>query len=194
VRLSPAERRLAAAATIADLRRVARRVTPRAVFDYVDGAAETEASLRRSRAAFSRIELVPRVLRDVSGVDPSTTILGQPAALPLAFAPTGFTRLMNHEGEPAVARVAGRVGIPYALSTLGTTSPEDLAAAAPGTDRWFQLYLWSDRDAGVELVRRARSAGFRALVLTVDTPVAGARLRDVHNGLTIPPTLSARTC
>jgi L-lactate dehydrogenase (cytochrome) len=85
------------------------------------------------------------------------------------------------------------MGIPYALSTLGTTSPEDLAAAAPQADRWFQLYLWNDRDAGLELVRRARAAGFTALILTVDTPVAGARLRDVHNGFTIPPTLSVRT-
>jgi L-lactate dehydrogenase (cytochrome) len=193
IRLSPVERRLAAAATIGDLRRAARRVTPRAVFDYVDGAAETESSLRRSREAFGRIEFVPRVLRDVSVIDTSTTILGRPAALPLVFAPTGFTRLMNHEGEAAVARVALRTGIPYALSTLGTTSPEDLAAAAPDTDKWFQLYLWNDREAGVELVRRARAAGFTALVLTVDTPVAGARLRDVHNGFTIPPMLSVRT-
>jgi L-lactate dehydrogenase (cytochrome) len=166
---------------------------PRAVFDYVDGAAETEASLRRSREAYERIELVPSVLRDVSTVDLSTTILGRPAALPLAFAPTGFTRLMHHDGEPAVARVAGSLGIPYALSTLGTTSPENLAAAAPDTNRWFQLYLWYDRDAGIELVRRAHAAGFSALVLTVDTPVAGARLRDVHNGFTIPPSLSVRT-
>jgi L-lactate dehydrogenase (cytochrome) len=193
IRLSPVERRLAAAATIGDLRLAARRVTPRAVFDYVDGAAETEASLRRSREAFARVEFVPRVLRDVSVIDTSTTILGRPAALPLVFAPTGFTRLMNHEGEAAVARVALRTGIPYALSTLGTTSPEDLAAAAPDTDKWFQLYLWNDREAGVELVRRARAARFSALVLTVDTPVAGARLRDVHNGFTIPPTLSVRT-
>lgn len=193
IRLSPVERRLAAAATIGDLRLAARRVTPRAVFDYVDGAAETEASLRRSREAFARVEFVPRVLRDVSVIDTSTTILGRPAALPLVFAPTGFTRLMNHEGEAAVARVALRTGIPYALSTLGTTSPENLAAAAPDTDKWFQLYLWNDREAGVELVRRARAARFSALVLTVDTPVAGARLRDVHNGFTIPPTLSLRT-
>ena len=100
---------------------------------------------------------------------------------------------MHQAGEPAVARVAGRLGIPYALSTLGTTSPEDVAAAAPETDRWFQLYLWNDRDAALDLVRRARAAGFTALVLTVDTPVAGARLRDVHNGFTIPPTLSLRT-
>jgi len=126
-------------------------------------------------------------------VDPSTTILGTRSALPIVFAPTGFTRLMNHEGEPAIGRVAGRLGIPYALSTLGTTSPEDLAAAAPETNKWFQLYIWNDRDAAVDLIRRARAAGFTALILTVDTPVAGARLRDVHNGFTIPPALSIRT-
>jgi len=193
IRLNPTERRLASAATIWDLRSVARRHTPRAVFDYVDGAAETETSLRRSREAYARIEFVPSVLQDVSQVDASTTILGRPSALPFVFAPTGFTRLMHHEGEPAVARVAGRLGISYALSTLGTTSPEDVAAAAPDTDKWFQLYLWNDRDAGIDLVRRARAAGFTALVLTVDTPVAGARLRDVRNGFTIPPTLSVRT-
>lgn len=163
------------------------------MFDYVDGAAESETSLRRSREAFARVEFVPTVLQDVSQVDTSTTILGRSSALPFVLAPTGFTRLMNHEGEPAVARVAGRLGIPYALSTLGTTSPEDVAAAAPDTDKWFQLYLWNDREAGIELVRRAQAAGFTALVLTVDTPVAGARLRDIHNGFTIPPTLSVRT-
>jgi L-lactate dehydrogenase (cytochrome) len=191
--LSPVERRLVAAATIWDLRAIARRHVPRAVFDYTDGAAETETSLRRSRDAYARIEFVPSVLRHVSAVDMATTILGRSAALPIVFAPTGFTRLMHHDGEPAVGRVAGRFGIPYALSTLGTTSPEDLAAAVPDTDRWFQLYIWNDRDAVRELVRRARASGYRALVLTVDTPVAGARLRDVHNGFTIPPTLSLRT-
>ena len=193
VRLSPVDRRLASAASIWDLRAVARRHVPRAVFDYTDGAAETETSLRRAREAFARLEFVPRVLRDVSKVDMSTTILGRPSALPLVFAPTGFTRLMHEAGEPAVGRAAGRLGIPYALSTLGTTSPEDVAAAAPGTERWFQLYLWNDRAAALDLVRRARAAGYTALILTVDTPVAGARLRDVHNGFTIPPTLSVRT-
>ena len=193
IRRSPVERRLASAATVADLRSIARRHVPRAVFDYTDGAAESETSLRRSRDAYARVEFVPSVLRDVSDVDTSTTILGRTSALPLVFAPTGFTRLMHHEGEPAVARVAGRLAIPYVLSTLGTTSPEDLAADAPDADLWFQLYIWNDRDAVRELVRRARSAGYSALVLTVDTPVAGARLRDVHNGFTIPPTLSART-
>jgi L-lactate dehydrogenase (cytochrome) len=193
MRLSAVERRLASAATVWDLRSLARRHVPRAVFDYVDGAAESEISVRRSRDAFARVEFVPSVLTDVSAVDTSTTILGRRSAMPLVFAPTGFTRLMHHDGEPAVARVAGELGIPYALSTLGTTSPEDVAAAAPDTDKWFQLYLWNDREAGVELVRRAKAAGFTTLILTVDTPVAGARLRDVHNGFTIPPTLSART-
>ena len=193
VRLFPVDRRLASAATIWDLRRVARRHVPRAVFDYVDGAAETETSLQRSRDAFRRVEFVPKVLRDVSDVDLSTSILGRTASMPLIFAPTGFTRLMHQEGEPSVVRVASRMGIPFALSTLGTTSPEDVAEAAPDADRWFQLYLWDDREAAIDLVRRARASGFRVLVLTVDTPVAGARLRDVHNGFTIPPTLSLRT-
>lgn len=193
IALSPTSRRVASAANVWDLRAAARRHVPRAVFDYVDGAAEEEVSLRRSRKAFEDVEFSPGVLRDVSSVDTSTTILGRPAALPIVFAPTGFTRLMHHDGEAAVARVAGRLGIPYALSTLGTTSPEVLAAASPATARWFQLYLWNDRAAGVELVRRAREAGFSALVLTVDTPVAGARLRDVRNGFIIPPLLSLRT-
>jgi L-lactate dehydrogenase (cytochrome) len=193
VQRSFVERRLAGAATISDLRRIGRRHTPRAAFDYVDGAAETESSLARARDAFRRVEFVPSVLRDVSSVDPSTTILGRPASLPLVFAPTGFTRFMNHEGEPAVARVAERVGIPYVLSTMGTTSPEALAAAAPSADKWFQLYLWQDRGSSRDLIARAEAAGYSALMLTVDTPVAGARLRDVHNGLTIPPTLTLKT-
>jgi len=193
VPLNPTERRLSRAATIADLRRIARRRTPRAVFDYTDGAAGDEISLRRSRQAFARVEFRPRVLRDVSAVDTKTTVLGGPSDLPLIFGPTGFTRMMNHEGEAAVARVAGRAGIPYALSTMGTTSPEDLAAAAPLTRRWFQLYVFRDRVVAKDLVARAEAAGFEAMILTVDTPVAGARLRDVHNGMSIPPALTLRT-
>ena len=172
---------------------MARRRAPRAVFDYTDGGAGEEVALRRSRQAFARVEFQARVLRDVSDVDPSTTILGRAAALPLVFAPTGFTRMMHTEGESAVARVATRVGIPYALSTMGTTSIEGLAAAAPAGRLWFQLYLWRDREASRDFVARAREAGYEALVLTVDTPVPGTRLRDVRNGLTIPPSLSART-
>jgi L-lactate dehydrogenase (cytochrome) len=191
--LSTVERRLAAAASVRDVRLLARRRAPRAVFDYTDGAAGEEISLGRSRQVYERIEFQPTVLRDVSAVDTSTTVLGREAALPLMFGPTGFTRMMHTEGEPAVARVAARTGIPYALSTMGTTSIERLAAAAPDGRRWFQLYLWRDRKASLDFVVRAKEAGFEALVLTVDTPVPGARLRDVRNGLTIPPSLSLRT-
>jgi L-lactate dehydrogenase (cytochrome) len=193
LQLDPTQRRLSRALTIADLRAAAKRRTPRAVFDYTDGAAENETSLRRAREAFQRVEFQPRVLRDVTAVDPTTTVLGRPSALPLALAPTGFTRMMHHQGERAVVRVADEVGIPYALSTLGTTSIEDVAAAAPAARKWFQLYVWRDRGAGKELVERAQAAGYEALILTVDVPVAGARLRDARNGLTIPPSLTLRT-
>ena len=193
VPLNPTDRRLVGVASIGDLRLLARRRAPRAVFDYTDGGAGDELALSRSREAYATVEFRPRMLRDVSSVDASTTILGKPAAAPLVFAPTGFTRMMHTEGEPAVARVAARAGIPYALSTMGTTSIEDLAAAAPRGRRWFQLYLWRDRGAGRDFVARAKAAGYEALVLTVDAPVAGPRLRDVRNGLTIPPSLSLRT-
>ncbi len=193
VPLNPTERRLAGAASIPDLRLLARRRAPRAVFDYIDGAADEEVSLRRSRQAYGRVEFNPTVLRDVSVVDTSTTILGKPVAAPIVFAPTGFTRMVHTEGEPAVARVAARMGIPYVLSTMGTTSIERLANAAPGGSKWFQLYLWRDRQASRDFVTRAWESGYEALVLTVDTPVAGPRLRDVRNGLTIPPSLSLRT-
>lgn len=187
------ERRLASAASIWDLRKLASRRAPRAVFDYTDGGSGDEVALARQRHAFSRVELRPRVLRDVGTVSCSTDILGRSSSLPLVFAPTGFTRMMHTEGEAAVARVAERVGIPYALSTMGTTSIEDLASAAPKARRWFQLYLWRDRAASADFVARAASAGYEALVLTVDTPVPGLRRRDVRNGLTLPPSLSLRT-
>ena len=188
------EARLAAAASIYDLRRIARRRTPRAPFDYVDGGAEQEIALRRSRQAYRNVEWHDiAALRDVSEVDMSTTLLGKPSALPLAFAPTGFTRMMQHEGEPAVARAAQRAGLTFALSTLGTTTPEDIAATAPRLNRWFQLYLFKDRDFSGELLHRAKAAGYSAVILTVDTAIPGARLRDVRNGLTIPPSLTLRT-
>ncbi|WP_129669746.1 alpha-hydroxy acid oxidase [Phytoactinopolyspora endophytica] len=193
ITLNPTDRRLEKALTIGDLRRIAKRRTPRSVFDYTDGAADSEISLRRARQLFHNIELQPSVLRNVADVDTSTTILGKTSALPFAFAPTGFTRMMNHEGESAVVRVAERFGIPYALSTMGTTSIEDVAAAGPDARKWFQLYVWNDRAAGEDLVKRAEAAGYEALVLTVDVPVAGARLRDVRNGFTIPPSLTAKT-
>jgi L-lactate dehydrogenase (cytochrome) len=191
--LNPTDRRLANAHTIADLRMIARKRTPRAAFDYTDGAAELEDSLRRARQAYRRIEFHPNVLRGVSDVDTSREILGKTSALPFAFAPTGFTRMMHHEGEAAVGRVAERNGIPVGLSTMATTSIEDLAAAAPGARKWFQLYVWRDHGAGEDLMNRAWAAGYDTLMLTVDTPVGGSRLRDVRNGLTIPPALTLKT-
>lgn len=178
---------------MADLRALARGRTPKSVFDYVEGAAELELSKEQAVAAFNRVVFSPHVLRDVSRVDTSTTILGREASLPVVFGPTGFTRMMHAAGESAVARAAGRAGFPYTLSTLGTTSVERLAADAPTTDRWFQLYVWRDRGRSRDLIARVAASGYRALVLTVDVPVAGARHRDVYNGLTIPPTLTTRT-
>lgn len=186
--------RLARAATLGDIRRMAMARAPRSVFDYTDGAAGRETSLWRSRRAFAEVEFRPQVLQDVSRVDTSRILLGRPAAMPLVLAPTGFTRMMHTAGEPAVLRAATAAGVPHGLSTVGTTSPEDLAAGAPpGARRWFQLYMWRDRAATEELLARIRGLGYEALVLTVDTPVAGERLRDVRNGLTIPPTLSLGT-
>ncbi|QUQ66667.1 alpha-hydroxy acid oxidase [Kutzneria sp. CA-103260] len=174
--------------TLHDLRAAARKRVPKAVFDYVEGGADDEISLRRNRSAFERIEFSPQVL--IGGdADPSTTLLGAPAKLPLILAPTGYTRMMQHVGEPAVASAATEAGIPYTLSTMGTTAPEDLK----GDNLWFQLYVWRDRGFTKDLIARAQNAGFKALVLTVDTPVPGNRVRDVRNGLTLPPRLSLKT-
>ncbi|MGC0143075.1 alpha-hydroxy acid oxidase [Pseudactinotalea sp. Z1732] len=186
-------RRLEAAQTIADLRAVAQRRTPRAAFDYTEGAAEQELSLTRARQAFEDVEFHPSILRNVAEVDTDTTILGGRSALPFGIAPTGFTRMMQTEGEIAGAGAAGAAGIPFALSTMGTTSIEDVALANPSGRNWFQLYMWKDRDRSMALVDRAAAAGFDTLLVTVDVPVAGNRLRDVRNGLTIPPSLTART-
>jgi len=191
--LNPVRRRLQRALTIDDLRTIARRTTPRAAFDYTDGAAEQELSLARARQAFRDVELRPAILRDVSRVDLGRELLGRRAGLPFGIAPTGFTRLMHTEGELAGASAAAVRDIPYTLSTLGTTSIEDVQAANPRGRNWFQLYMWRDRDRSMELVDRAATAGYEALVVTVDVPVAGARLRDVRNGMTIPPTLTPRT-
>jgi L-lactate dehydrogenase (cytochrome) len=187
------ERRLAAALTIDDLRRLAKRRTLRAAFDYADGAAEEEASLARARQAFRDIEFHPQVLRDVSAVDTTLDVLGGPSALPFGIAPTGFTRLMRTEGERAGAAAAGAWRIPFTLSTLGTTSIEDVAAVNAGGRNWFQLYIWRDRERSLELVERAARAGFDTLLVTVDVPVSGARLRDRRNGMTIPPRLKLGT-
>src|SRR6185437_1857038 len=191
--LNGKKRRLAAALTIEDLRAIAKRRTPKAAFDYTDGAAEGELSLRRARQAFRDVEFHPSILKDVSGLDTSTTVFGGPSALPFGIAPTGFTRLMHTEGETAGAGAAGAAGIPFSLSTLGTTSIEDVKAANPGGRNWFQLYVMRDREVSYDLVRRAAAAGFDTLFFTVDAPVAGARLRDKRNGFSIPPQITLGT-
>jgi L-lactate dehydrogenase (cytochrome) len=187
------DRRLQSALTIADLRLIAKRRTPKAAFDYTDGAAEQELSLARARQAFEDVEFSPSILRPAASVDTSSTILGGPSSYPFAIAPTGFTRLMQTQGELAGAGAAGAAGIPFTLSTLGTTSIEDVKAANPDGRNWFQLYVMRDRSISYGLVERAAAAGFDTLQFTVDTPVAGARLRDKRNGFSIPPQLTLGT-
>jgi len=190
---SPKRRRLTRALTIYDLRVIAKRRTPKAPFDYTDGGAGTESSLTSARKEFQSVTFHPRVLRDVSTFDLSTTMLGKKAAMPLGIAPTGFTRMMQTEGEIAGCTAAMDAGIPFTLSTMGTRSIEDVAKAAPTGRNFFQLYMWKDRERSMGLVNRAAAAGFEALVLTVDVPVAGDRLRDIRNGMTIPPSLTSKT-
>lgn len=193
VELNRTTRQLAAALTISDLRTLAKRRVPLGVFEYTDGAAESEISLRRARQLFRDVQFNPSILRNVADVDTTVSLLGQPAAVPFAFAPTGYSRMMHHEGERAVVRVAERRGIPYALSTMGTTTIEDVALEAPGARKWFQLYVWRDRRIAEDLMARAQAAGFEALILTVDVPVGGSRLRELRNGFSLPPALTVRT-
>lgn len=192
VQVRSADRRLSTAASVADYRRLARRRLPRGVFDYVDGGAEDELSLRRNGEAFRRLEFRPRVLCDVSAVDTSTTLLGRRLPVPVVLAPTGFTRIATSGGELDVARAAARAGLPYALSTMATRSIEEVAGVSGGP-KWFQVYVWRDRGLVKDMLARAAAAGFEAIVLTVDTAVLGRRERDVRNGFTLPPKIGLGT-
>ena len=187
------KRRLEQAYTIWDLRDIAKRRTPKGPFDYTDGSAESEVSLERARQAFRDLEFIPSILKDVSTADLTRTSLGETFAMPVGIAPTGFTRMMQTEGEIAGARAAEKFGIPFTLSTLGTSTIEDVVAAAPNGRNWFQLYMWKDREGSMALVERAKRAGVKNLMLTVDVPAAGQRIRDYRNGLTVPPRLTAGT-
>ena len=190
---SAKKRRVQRSHTIYDLRLSAKKATPRGPFDYTDGAAEQEISLNRARKSFEEIEFLPHILRDVSNVSLETQMLGKTYKMPVGIAPTGFTRMMHTDGEKAGASTAATFGIPFTLSTMGTTSIEKVKESAPNGSNWFQLYLWRDRERSLELIKRAEAAGYDGLVLTVDAQVAGARLRDVRNGLTVPPTLTVGT-
>lgn len=190
--LDPTDWRLRRMACVEDYRRVARRRLPRGVFDYIDGGAEDERTLARNSAAFSDLEFRPRVLRDVSDIDTSTALFGRPLAMPVVLSPTGFTRIAHSQGELAVARAAERAGIPCSLSTMGTRSIEELAAAATG-DLWFQVYTWRDRGLVESMVARAKASGYTTLWLTVDTAQLGRRERDVRRGMTLPPKIGPGT-
>jgi L-lactate dehydrogenase (cytochrome) len=192
IETNPAERRLRRAASVADLRRIARRRLPGGVFDYIDGGAEDERTLAANEDAFARTTFSPRVLAGVTDVDISSTLLGAPLAYPLVLAPTGFTRVADPDGELAVARAARRAGLPYALSTLSTRSIEEVRAASSGR-LWFQVYAWRDRGLVKEMIERAAAARYEALVLTVDTAVLGRRERDVRRGFSLPPSIGPRT-
>jgi L-lactate dehydrogenase (cytochrome) len=186
------ERRLARAANVEDLRRIAKRRLPAGVFDYIDGAAEDESTLAANVQAFSATPFRPRVLRGHDHVDVSSTVLGAPVAYPLVLAPTGFTRIADPAGELAVARAAERAGLPYTLSTLSTRSIEEVRAVSGGR-LWFQVYAWRDRGLVKEMIERAATARYEALVLTVDTALLGRRERDVRRGFSLPPTIGAST-
>lgn len=190
------QRVLASCHTVNDVRRRAKRVLPKAVFDYLEGGSDEESTLRENLLAFRAWQFQPRSLNDVSQADPSCTLLGKDLALPLVLAPTGYTRMMHPEGESAVARAAASARVPYAISTVATTSIVDVAEAVrpsihpddPGL--WLQLYLFRERKLSWDMLERAHAAGIRVLEFSVDTAVSGRRIRDVRNGFTIPPSLS----
>ena len=192
IETNPVERRLARAASVADLRRIAKRRLPGGVFDYIDGGAEDERTLAANERAFAATTFRPRVLRGLDRVDIAASLLGVPLAYPLVLAPTGFTRIADPQGELAVARAAERAGLPYTLSTLSTRSIEEVRSVSAGR-LWFQVYAWRDRGLVKEMIDRAAAARFEALVLTVDTAVFGRRERDVRRGFSLPPTIGPGT-
>ncbi len=186
-------RTLHRAVTIEDLKRAAKKRVPRVVFDYVEGSAGNEVGISRSLLSYRNVEWKVRGFSDVSEIDTSIYILNERVEMPILFAPTGYTRFMNHVGEPAVASVAENNNLIYTLSTMGTTSPAELARAVPGSRRWFQLYVVQNRQDSLNVINQAKDNGFEALVLTIDTPVTGLRHRDTRNGLTIPPRIRPST-
>jgi len=171
---------------------MAKRRLPGGVFDYIDGAAEDERTLARNSGAFADYEFVPRVMRDVSAIDTRTTLFGKEISFPFVFAPTGFSRIADSQGELAVARSAQRAGVPYTLSTMGTRSIEEVAEVSTGS-KWFQVYVWKDRGLVTEMIDRAAAAGYETLCITVDLAVFGRRERDVRRGFTLPPTVGLDT-
>lgn len=178
--------RLSRCFSVADLRELAKRKLPAAIYHYLDGGADDETTLRRNVAAFDDYALVPRTLRDVSAIDTSTRLLGRRIATPILCSPTGMSRLFHHQAEPAVARAAARAGVFYSLSTMATASIETIAQVSDGP-KLFQIYLFRDRGLTAEFVERCKASRYDALCLTVDTPLAGNRERDRATGMQMPP-------
>lgn len=187
------DRKLNSVVNLAELRSLAKRRVPKAVFDYVDGGANDELAYARSQEIYSRVEFKARVLRDVSVIELKTNILDKESALPIIFAPTGYTRMMHYKGEVMVAKVCDENNLIYNLSTMGTTSSKEIGEQVPNVRRWFQLYLWRDRDQSLKFIEEAKAAGFEGLMLTVDTAVGGIKWRDIRNGLTVPPKIGLKT-
>jgi isopentenyl diphosphate isomerase/L-lactate dehydrogenase-like FMN-dependent dehydrogenase len=176
---------------IGDLREIARRRLPKGIFEFIDRGTEDEVSLRHNRAALESMRLRPRTLVDVSARSQSIKLFGKEQAMPIAIAPTGSAGLAWYEGEIAIARAAAKAGIPFTLATGSTTAMEKVASEVGGT-LWFQLYMWPDRSLSYQLIERARAAGFEGLVVTVDSPVAPGREYNLHNGFTLPFSLTRR--
>ena len=187
------DRKLKNVVNLAEMRNLAKKRVPKAVFDYVDGGANDELAYARSQEIYSRVEFKARVLRDVSKIDLTCDVIGQRSALPIIFAPTGYTRMMHYQGELMVAKICQENNLIYNLSTMGTTSSEEIGNQVPGVRRWFQLYLWRDRDQSLKFIEEAKKAGFEGLMLTVDTAVGGIKWRDMRNGLTVPPKIGFKT-
>ena len=187
------DRKLKSVVNLAEMRNLAKKRVPKAVFDYVDGGANDELAYARSQEIYSRVEFKARVLRDVSKIDLTCDVIGQRSALPIIFAPTGYTRMMHYQGELMVAKICEENNLIYNLSTMGTTSSEEIGNQVPGVRRWFQLYLWRDRDQSLKFIEEAKEAGFEGLMLTVDTAVGGIKWRDMRNGLTVPPKIGFKT-
>jgi len=188
-----ADRKLKKVVNLAEMRLLSKKRVPKAVFDYVDGGANDELAYARSQEIYSRVEFRARVLRDVSKIDLTADIVGQKSALPIIFAPTGYTRMMHYQGEVMVAKVCEENDLVYNLSTMGTTSSKEIGDQVPTVRRWFQLYLWRDRSQSLKFIEEAQAAGFEGLMLTVDTAVGGIKWRDMRNGLTVPPKIGLKT-
>jgi isopentenyl diphosphate isomerase/L-lactate dehydrogenase-like FMN-dependent dehydrogenase len=188
-----ADRKLKKVVNLAEMRLLSKKRVPKAVFDYVDGGANDELAYARSQEVYSRVEFKAKVLRDVSKIDLTANIVGQKSALPIIFAPTGYTRMMHYQGEVMVAKVCEENNLVYNLSTMGTTSSKEIGDQVPNVRRWFQLYLWRDRSQSLNFIEEAQLAGFEGLMLTVDTAVGGIKWRDMRNGLTVPPKIGLKT-